>query len=114
MNDKKNHRISLQTAIEMTTHYRENRPVNCPFSEAFHVEAVRKLLETEGAAFLRIYYGMKPDGQVHLILVPADAEGQDILPEGGGVAASESEGGILEDAFRCPPFCPGGPPLGER
>lgn len=113
MNQEKNHEISLQTAIEMTRLYRADHPANFPLSEAFGVAAVQKLLATKGAAFLRIYYGMKENREVHAILVAADADGHDILPEAGPGSASSEEGGILEDAFRCPPFCPGGqPPLG--
>ena len=74
------HEISLQTAIDMTTLYRANRPSNFPICETFEIDAVNKLLATAGCAFLRIYYGMKENNDVDAILVAANADGEDILP----------------------------------
>jgi hypothetical protein len=113
MNQNKNHEISLQAAIEMTRLYRANRPANFPLSESFEISAVQKLLSTEGAAFLRVYYGMKENKEVDAILVAANAEGEDILPSATNLAASDEEPVILEDGFRCPEFCPGDSPLGH-
>jgi hypothetical protein len=113
MNEKRDHQISLQTAIEMTRLYRANRPANFPVSEAFEIDAVKKLLATEGAAFLRVYFGMKENQEVDVILVVADADGEDILPSSGSAAVSAEEPLVLEDGFRCPEFCPGDSPLGR-
>ena len=111
MNQNRNHEISLQTAIEMTKLYGANRPANFPLSESFEISAVQKLLSTEGAAFLRVYYGMKENKEVDAILVAANAEGEDILPSTTILAASDEKPVILEDGFRCPEFCPGDSPL---
>lgn len=105
------HEISLQTAIDMTTLYRANRPQNFPLCETFEKEAITSLLATEGCAFLRIYYGMKPDLQAHAILIAANTEGDDILPQNDASAAGGGSGTILEDGFRCPPACPKPSPL---
>ena len=113
MNQKRNHEISLQTAIGMTRLYRANRPTNFPLSESFEISAVQKLLATEGAAFLRVYYGMKENEEVDVILVAVNAEGEDILPSATAVSSSPEEPVILEDGFRCPEFCPGDSPLGH-
>jgi hypothetical protein len=113
MNQNRNHEISLQTAIEMTRLYRANRPANFPVSESFEISAVQKLLATEGAAFLRVYYGMKENQEVDAILVAVNAEGEDILPSATTVTASADEPVVLEDGYRCPEFCPGDSPLGH-
>lgn len=109
------HEISLAQAIEMTALYRANRPENFPVAETFAKEAVLALLSVESAAYLRIYYGMKTDGSVHAILVAAGQDQQDILPGPAGSdtlsSASAGEPLILEDGFRCPPYCPPSSPL---
>jgi hypothetical protein len=115
------HRISLATAIAMTSRYRQDRlsiladPTNetiLPLSETFNKEAVLRLLNTEDATGIRIYYGMTEDKDIHAILVATDAAGQDILPPSGSVSfTGEEEEIILEDALRCPYTCPPESPL---
>jgi len=105
-----NHQISLQQAIDMTTLYRANRPSNFPVCETFEAGAIAGLLATEGCSFLRIYYGMKENLNVDAILVPVDANGEDILPATDGSTATDN-GVLLEDGYRCPPDCPKPSPL---
>lgn len=111
MSTNKNHEISLQAAIEMTTRYRENKPSDSPICETFEMAAIQKLLATPGCASLRIYYGMKENREVHAILVAANSEDEDILPLDEASFSSEDEEVILEDGYRCPPLCPPGSPL---
>ncbi|CAN5315057.1 hypothetical protein BH11BAC6_BH11BAC6_11340 [soil metagenome] len=103
-----NHEISLQVAIDMTTLYRQNRPVNFPICETFHKAAVVALLENIDAAYMRIYYGMKEDLSVHAILVAADAAEEDLLPQDSSAGSMQNaqQNVILEDGFRCPQYCP--------
>jgi hypothetical protein len=101
-----NHEISLQTAIDMTTRYRANRPSNYPICETFEKEVIQKLLDTPGCASFRIYYGMKADEQVDAILVAADAEGNDILPSLANTSSTDTDPVIIEDGYRCPDDCP--------
>jgi len=105
------HEISLQTAIDMTTLYRANRPSNFPICETFEIDAVNKLLATDGCAFFRIYYGMKENDDVDAILVAANADGEDILPSSVAAGLSDGEAIILEDGIRCPEACPPDSPL---
>ena len=101
------HEISLQQAIAMTTLYRTNRPSNFPVCETFDVDAINKLLATEGCRFLRIYYGMKEDLTVDAILVAVNTDGEDILPAGTAENDATDDGAIIiEDGIRCPPDCP--------
>ena len=106
MNTNNTHEISLQTAIDMTTLYRANRPSNFPICETFEIDAVNKLLATDGCAFLRIYYGMKENDNADAILVAANAAGEDILPSSAAAGLSDGEAIILEDGIRCPKACP--------
>jgi hypothetical protein len=104
-----NHEISLQTAIDMTTRYRANSPVNFPICETFSVDAINRLLSVTGCASFRIYYGMKADNQVDAILVAVNEAGEDILPDLGSSGTDDPV--ILEDGFRCPTDCPPESPL---
>jgi len=84
-----NHFISLQTAVEMTTRYRNDKqtlladPTNqtlLPICETFDLAAIQKLTAITGAAAMRIYYGMSDNKDIHSILVAVDADGRDMLP----------------------------------
>jgi hypothetical protein len=101
-----NHEISLQSAIDMTTRYRVNRPSNFPISETFEKVVIQKLLAITGCVSFRIYYGMKEDNQVDAILVAVDAKGNDILPSLARSAGGTGDPVILEDGYRCPDDCP--------
>jgi hypothetical protein len=111
MDTNNTHEISLQTAIDMTTLYRANRPSNFPICETFEIDAVNKLLATDGCAFFRIYYGMKEDDNIDAILVAANADGEDILPSSITAGLLDGEAIILEDGIRCPEACPPESPL---
>lgn len=115
MNTKKDHLISLQSAIDMTQRFRANTPTGFAYSEAFDKSAIQKLLDTSGCATLRIYYGMKADMEAHAILVAVDIEGNDIIPASNAALSNEDEDPviIIEDAFRCPPLCPPDSPLNQ-
>jgi hypothetical protein len=105
------HEISLQTAVDMTTRYRMNQLPAFSVCETFEIEAVRKLMDTQGCAFLRIYYGMKEDRNAHAILVAVNAENEDILPSESVAEKAGDNPPILEDGYRCPPGCPKPSPL---
>ena len=114
------HFISLEEAIEMTTLYRqESENILKPAyqnqnilarSEAFDKAAFDTLLAKNGCAGLRIYYGMDAQLKVHAIIVPIDANGDDILPSANLTATEEGED-IVERGLRCPDICPTDSPL---
>ena len=97
----------------MTRLYRTNRPSNFPVCETFPLTAIQSLINHPEAAFLRIYYGMKQDANVHAILVVADSNGNDLLPSESDRLATDNGNEILEDSVRCPNTCPPDSPLNE-
>ncbi|RYY19353.1 MAG: hypothetical protein EOO04_22210 [Chitinophagaceae bacterium] len=74
-----------------------------PVSETFHREAIEALLNVDGCAAIRIYYGQDEDDEMHAILVAVDDSNEDILPQ---ALNEEDEPVIIEVGQRCPPSCP--------
>jgi hypothetical protein len=112
------HSISLEEAIQLTSNFQATRPENMPICETFEKESVLKLLNEPGAEKFRIYYGKKENGKVCAVLVAADADDKDILPN-EAVSASQSvddedEALILEDSYQCPYACPPESPLNQN
>lgn len=114
MDTNKSHEISLQDAIDMTTRYKNNQPVNMALSETIEAAAIQKLLATPGCKSLRIYYGRKESNDIHAILVAVDSSNKDILPSGNSLDPEEDEPIILEDLYRCPPVCDEESPLNPK
>ena len=110
--------ISVEKAIEMTTLFRAQKDVILADdykgqdilvkSETFSREQAEKLLAKPGCTQLRIYYGMSQDLKMHALLVGVNANGEDILLNAQLNSDNES---VVEDAQRCPPFCPPASPL---
>lgn len=113
--DNKNHYISLDKAKKMTKLYRNNRgtaPLTClSLNETFNVDSIKTLVNTTGAAGIRIYYGMDELKQVHAILVAVNNQNEDILPTVAGVTVAITAPVIVDDAIVCPPTCPPPSPL---
>lgn len=108
------HEITLATAIAMTARYRNQQPEKYPLCETLLLTSVQRLLATPGAAYLRVYYGLKEDGKMDAILVAADKEGHDLLPPAiNSETSNETDPIILQDGYRCPPACPPASPLNE-
>lgn len=110
--------ISVERAIEMTALYREQQDAILADefrgqdilikSEVFSKEQVEKLLAKPGCSQLRIYYGMSKDLKVHALLVGVNDNGEDILKDSSLNNVGED---VIEDAKRCPPYCPPPSPL---
>ena len=92
----KTHAISIAEAAALTANFRNNvdsLSKKCPdfkssmdfgYSEAFNSDTYRILLKQKDslgnpAAGIRIYYGLGKTGQVQLVMVPYDQNGNDIL-----------------------------------
>jgi hypothetical protein len=108
------HSISLEEAIQLTTRFQSDRPADMAICETFEKASVLKMLQVEGAEKFRIYYGKKENGEICAVLVAADAEGNDILPDATSSSKTtdeEDEALILDESFRCPYACPPESPL---
>jgi len=113
------HSISLDTAIEMTTKYRDEKenillPVHwekniLAKSEAFERDAIQFLLDQADCQKIRVYYGMNADLKVHAILVGVNSADEDILPQ----ESNTEDGEIVEQGLRCPTMCPPASPLND-
>ena len=111
MNTLNNHEISLQTAIDMTKRYRASRPANFPICETFEKEVIQRILDTTDCASFRVYFGMKENQQVSVIMVAADADGNDLLPAASDSVTGTDDPVIIDDGYRCPTICPPGSPI---
>ncbi|HWK04544.1 MAG TPA: hypothetical protein VNS58_12980 [Puia sp.] len=135
----KPHAISIADAALLTSHFRNTVDTfdkKCPgfkdslkfgYSEAFNGETYRILLRQKDslnrpAAGIRIYYGLGKDGQVKLVMVPIDSNGNDILRHlididkpVPGVSPAHTEAlsvttaQAMEQGQLCPTICPPAP-----
>lgn len=113
------HSISLTAAVELTHRFQNNR--NAVFktgfegalstAETFNKNEVLNMLSVNGAAGLRIYYGLDESNAIHAVLVAVDADGEDIVPAMNTVVGEDENVLILEEGVRCPPSCPADSPL---
>ena len=118
-----NHFISLQTGIDMTTLYRQEREnilatayknqAILPLNETFDRAAIDAILQQDGCTAFRIYYGMTQNLQVHAILVGVNENNEDILPSTQTSVTTTEEDIICEQSIRCPEDCPPESPLND-
>lgn len=90
---KKDHRISLTEATELTKAHRKHDP-KAGHAEFFHREAFEALLQQPGCAGIRIYHGRGQGGEHHSVMVGVDGNGSDL-----------TAGGIMQQSLPCPPYC---------
>lgn len=117
-----NHFISLQTGIDMTTLYRQEKENILatayknqnilPLSETFERAAIDAILQQQGCTAFRIYYGMTENLLVHAILVGVNENNEDILPS-TQTSLTNEEDIICEQSIRCPEECPEPSPLND-
>ena len=89
--------LNIEQAIAWTGNYRKNALTdadNAVVKAHFYGrEVLQRLLDQEGCMGIRIYYALDDDGQKQLVLVGADAEGNDM------------ENMVVDFAHVCPPYC---------
>ncbi|GAA4430209.1 hypothetical protein GCM10023188_16600 [Pontibacter saemangeumensis] len=88
--------IPLDEAAAFTANYRRSHGDKAETVKAhfFGRDILQKILEQEGCAGIRMYYGLDGSGEKQLVLVGVDADGQDM------------EDGLVADRSRvCPPDC---------
>jgi len=129
----RNHILPIREAIAYTkkfrnardTFYRQLPPLqsglNLGQAESFNRDAIAILLNQKDslgneAAGVRIYYGLDAGGQVRMILVPYDMNGNDIINQLIGNKAASipgipranafwADGQTVENGQRCPVVC---------
>ena len=86
---------------------------NMPLCETFNREAIDALMAVNGTQALRIYLGVDAQGQVRLVLLPVDDEGNNIITTLSGEGAragkargadEEDDGDAVENGHRPPPY----------
>ncbi len=93
---KEDHVISLEQARVLVQRWRERGSALAgdPGSEFFGRDVIEKILGQPGCVGLRIHHGRNAKGQHTMLLVGADADGNELL-----------DGTIAEQGMPCPPFC---------
>jgi hypothetical protein len=97
--EKRDHRIKLAEATELTAKHRKEG-AGGGNAEFFHREAFDQLLAQPGCAGIRIYRGKGAKGEHHSIMVGVDATGADMV-----------KGGVMQQGLPCPPYCDAESPL---
>ena len=101
----RDHRVSAADATDMTRRHRSQATVSgarAPEEGAlggmFTKQSVLAMLSRADAEYLRYYHARDSSGKRTLVLVAADAQGNDLVD----VAAPT----LLDHHFPCPPYCP--------
>jgi len=90
-----NHSITPKDAAALTRAYRESVPSGAVLAEFFGRDAILEILDQPSCVGIRMYFAKKADGSMALVLVGADASGNDL-----------SSGPLAEFGLPCPPMCP--------
>jgi hypothetical protein len=132
----RSHILPIQAAIGYTKNFRTIRDslykqlpafqsaLNLGQAEAFNRDALAVLLNQKDAqgntaSGVRVYYGLDRSGQVRMVLVPYDKNGNDIInqliaeksaaiPGIPRASAFAGNGQTVEDGQRCPVVCDNG------
>lgn len=91
--------IDLKRAATWTENYRRQASAHegvVVKAHFFGRDALQSLLDQEGSMGIRIYYARDESGQRQLVLVAADADGNDLTEV------------VINDSKICPPDCSGG------
>ncbi len=102
--------ISLSTAVDMTTLYRQDRETILSLAyknqnilakcETFDRDVFDSVLSQSGCTGIRVYYGMDPNNKVHAVIVGVNSSNEDII------FPNTDNSLIIENAQRCPENCP--------
>lgn len=89
--------IPLDAAAALTRAYRQQAGPTDVKAWLFLRQYVDELLAQPGVAGVRLYFGRNSIGQLALVMVGVDKNGNDI-----------TQGTVLDNHYPCPPFCDGG------
>lgn len=89
--------IPIEQAVQWTSNYCKQAETDegklLTQAHFYGREILQKLLDQEGCMGIRMYYGIDEEGQKQLILVGADADGNDL------------EEMVVDHSSICPPDC---------
>ena len=101
----RDHRVAAAEAADMTRRHRSQATVSgarAPEEGAlggmFSKQSVLAMLSRNDAQYLRYYHARDASGKRTMVLVAADADGNDLI-DGAGTQ-------MLDHHFPCPPYCP--------
>lgn len=95
-----NHDISLTEAAHLTENYRNAAGTSATIAHYFGGAAIQAILEQEGCVGIRIYYGLKDDGEKQLVITGVNSAGNDLY-----------NGLLAERSLNCPTNCSASNPL---
>lgn len=97
--------IEYAVASQWAANYRASlKDPNDTVAHFFGFEIIQRILREDGCMGIRIYYGIDDKGQKQLLLVGADENGNNLLPD--VTAKSTGDGNIIADvSFPCPSYC---------
>jgi hypothetical protein len=90
------HLMDINAAAALTAAYRDGDPLQI-LGGFFGADAINFILEQPGCVGIRYYYGKQVDGSPTIVMVGADAAGNDIL---AGINPI-----VIDMSLPCPRFC---------
>lgn len=93
-------KITLQEAVKFTENYRKSEKAEAVKAEFIGKDLVEEILSQEKCVGLRLYFGKNEKGDLNIVIVGADGDGNDLY-----------QGVIAEKISPCPPFCDLSSPL---
>lgn len=96
--------ITLDTARQWVANYRNQNPGQIE-AHFFGFEIIQKILAESGCMGIRIYYALDDSGKKQLILVGADADGNNLIPTTPG-SIVPGENTVADLSLPCPAWCP--------
>ncbi len=94
------HSISLTEAAHLTENYRNTVSTGATIAHFFGRDALQAILDQTDCVGIRIYYGLKDDGEKQLVITGVNAAGNDLY-----------NGLLAERSAVCPTTCSASNPL---
>lgn len=94
------HDISLTEAAHLTENYRNEAGTSATIAHYFGSNAIQAILDQENCVGIRIYYGLKDNGEKQLVITGVNSAGNDLY-----------NGLLAERSLSCPTDCSASNPL---
>jgi len=93
-------KITIEEAVKFTENYRNSEKAEAIKAEFIGKDLVEEILGQEKCVGLRLYFGKNEKGDLNIVVVGADEDGNDLY-----------QGVIAEKLPPCPPYCGTSSPL---